>query len=364
MLTDKNINIPFYLKFWLGITGLLAFFFVLYIAQAILVPVIYSVIFAIVISPVVSFLHRKGLNRTLSILITLVTLVFLLIGLIGILSSQFIHFIESLPIILDKFGKLFDQSTSWISEYFHINPKKINEWILLKKNEFLMSSGNGIGKTIVSTGNSLVVMVLIPVYVFMFLYYQSLLIDFIHRLFQSNKQEKVTKLLSSIKVIIQSYLIGLLFEALIVAVLNTTSLLIIGIEYAVLLGIVGALLNFIPYIGGLIAASLSIVVTLATTSSVSTCLIVVASYLLVQFIDNNFILPKLVASKVKINALASIVVVLVGGAFWGVAGMFLSIPLIAIVKVIFDQVESLKPWGFLLGDTMPSILNLKTSKKS
>jgi len=77
-------------------------------------------------------------------------------------------------------------------------------------------------------------------------------------------------------------------------------------------------------------------------------------YLVIQFVDNHFIVPKIVASRVQINALVSIIVVLVGGAIWGVPGMFLSIPLTAIAKVICDHIEPLKPWGFLLGNIVPT----------
>ena len=81
---------------------------------------------------------------------------------------------------------------------------------------------------------------------------------------------------------------------------------------------------------------------------------VLALYSIIQFIDNNYIMPKIVASRVQINAFISVIVVLIGGALWGLSGMFLSIPLTAIMKVIFDHIEPLKPWGFLLGNTIPS----------
>ena len=76
--------------------------------------------------------------------------------------------------------------------------------------------------------------------------------------------------------------------------------------------------------------------------------------MIIQFLDNHFIIPHIVAAKVKINALISVIVVLIGGALWGIPGMFLSIPLTAILKVIFDNVEPLKPWGFLLGNIVPT----------
>jgi predicted PurR-regulated permease PerM len=137
------------------------------------------------------------------------------------------------------------------------------------------------------------------------------------------------------------------------ATLETVSLLMLGIEYAVFLGIIGALLNVIPYIGGLVAVALPMIVALATETSPIYALYILVIYYLIQLIDNNYIVPKIVASKVKINALFSIIVVLAGNALWGIPGMFLSIPLLAIVKLIFEQIESLKPWGYLLGDTMP-----------
>jgi predicted PurR-regulated permease PerM len=141
-----------------------------------------------------------------------------------------------------------------------------------------------------------------------------------------------------------------------VAIMNSVALLILGIDYAILLGIIGALLNVIPYIGGIIAVALPMMIAIATKSTAWYAVYVLAAYYFIQLIDNHYIVPKIVASKVKINALFAIIVVLAGNALWGIPGMFLAIPLLAIVKLICDNIESLKPWGFLLGDTMPSLL--------
>lgn len=362
-LMTTPFKLPFYVKASLIITGLLALFYIMFIGQAIILPIIYSIIIAIVLSPAVDWLTRRKFHRGIAIALVLVFVIAISLLLVALVSKQFMSFTDSFPLLIDKFGELMDTSSAWISDYFNISPKKINAWILAKKAEIISQSGAKIGTTLVNTGSALVVLVLIPVYVFMILFYQPLLLEFVHRVFKVSQQDKVTEVLTSIKIIIRSYLIGLLLEAAIVATLNITGLLIIGIEYAVLLGIIGALLNFIPYLGNIIAGALAIIVTLATTSSFTSCLLVVASYSVVQLIDNNFILPKLVASKVKINALVSVIVVLAGGALWGVAGMFLSIPLIAIIKVLFDHIEPLQPWGYLLGDTLPANANQKTSSK-
>jgi len=182
----------------------------------------------------------------------------------------------------------------------------------------------------------------------MILLYQNHLIKFIHKLFSKKEYGEVDAVLSSTKVIIQSYLVGLLLEALIMAVLNSTTLLIIGIDYAILLGVLGAIVNVIPYVGGIISILFPVIIAIISPNPSDT-LLVVGSYLIIQFFDVHYIVPKVVASKVKINALISVIVVLAGGALWGFPGTFLSIPLTAIVKVIFDHIEQVKPWGFLLG---------------
>jgi len=160
--------------------------------------------------------------------------------------------------------------------------------------------------------------------------------------------------LTNSKIIIQSYLVGLVFEMIIMAVLNSVGLLFLGIDYAIILGILAAILNIIPYIGGIIATLLPMFIAFVTKDSLIYPVLVFVVTIFIQFIDNNYIVPKIVASRVQINALISVIAVLVGGALWGVSGMFLSIPLIAILKVIFDHIEPLKPWGFLLGNIVPS----------
>ncbi|MEJ7673646.1 MAG: AI-2E family transporter [Chitinophagaceae bacterium] len=122
---------------------------------------------------------------------------------------------------------------------------------------------------------------------------------------------------------------------------------------------ISAILNLIPYIGGLVALILTALIIFANTASISMALTAIVVFLVVQLIDNNFLVPRIVASRVKLNALISILGVLIGGALCGISGMFLSIPIIAICKVIFDKIEDLQPWGKLLGDDIPTPKVLK-----
>jgi len=363
---DKPLKFPFYAKASLIFIGLYAFISMLYIARGIIVPFIFAVIIATVLHPVVNFFEKKKINRVVAIIITLFLSVIIIAAFGTFFFTQASRFGESWPILDTKFTEIFNQSVTWASGYLDISPEKINLWISETKNDIINASSNAIGQTLVIVGGIVAILLLIPVYIFMLLFYQPLLLEFFRRLFGSTNRNEVSEIISRIKTVIQSYLTGLVIEAAIVATLNSVGLLILGIDYAILLGIIGAFLNVIPYIGGLVAVALPMLIALATKTSPFYPLYVLAIYYFIQLIDNNYIVPKIVASKVKINALISILVVLAFGALWGIPGMFLSIPLVGILKVIFDRIESLKPWGFLLGDTMPvmALFNLKIKKET
>ncbi len=353
MVDNKELKIPFYAKTTIFLVGLFTLIAMLYIAQSIIIPIVFAVILAIVLHPVVHFLVRMRINRILAISIALVITILFIAGLGILLYSQASKLSESWPALVEKFTQAFNQSIAWSSGYFDISPRKIHAWITETKSELLNNSGSAIGQTLMSVGSAMVVVFLIPVYIFLILFYEPLLLDFVRKLFGTSNQYQVGTIVTKTKSVIQQYLIGLIIEAAIIAVLEITALLILGIEYAILLGILGAILNVIPYIGGLIAVALPMIVAIATKDSAWYAVYVLIIYYIIQIVDNNYIVPKIVASKVKINALFSIIVVIAGNALWGVPGMFLSIPLLAIVKLIFDHVEPLKPWGMLLGDTMP-----------
>ncbi|MCX6270928.1 MAG: AI-2E family transporter [Bacteroidetes bacterium] len=353
---DKESTLPFYAKASIFFIGLFAFLTILYIAQSIIVPVVFSGIIAILLHPVVKYLVRFRVNRIVAIVITL-TLTFITIAAFGgLVVSQAKQFSASWPVLLDKFTDLLNHVITRTSGYLDVDPQSIHDWITKTKGELINTSTASIGQTLVSVGSGIVVLFLVPVYIFIILFYHPLLIEFIHRLFRKSHQSQVNEIVTLIKTVIQRYLVGLVIEAIMVAILNSAALFILGIQYAILLGIIGALLNVIPYIGGIVAVALPMMIALVTKSSAWYAFYVMAAYYFIQLIDNNYIVPKIVASKVKINALFAIIVVIAGNALWGISGMLLSLPLLAIVKIIFDHIESLKPWGFLLGDSMPPLL--------
>ena len=362
MKINKGTVFPLYAKISLILIGFYVFFSMLFLTKDILVPFILALMIAILLYPVVQFLMRYKINRITSISIAML-MTFLIFSLIGyLLITQASLFSDSWPQMKEKFSGIIDEFITTVAGFFDINPQKVQDWISQSKTGFTDKLTAIIGQSLVIVGSGLLVVFLLPLYVFLILYYEPLLFAFILRLFNRENYTQVKMVLSKVKTLIQRYLTGLLIEMIIVAVLEIIGLFILGIDYAIMLGVIGALLNTIPIIGGIVAVALPMIVAFVTKSTAWYALYVMIVYYFIQIIDNHFIIPVIVASKVKINALISIMVVFAGNALWGISGMFLSLPVIAIAKLIFDHVETLKPWGLLLGDTIPGNGKIKNNQ--
>jgi predicted PurR-regulated permease PerM len=272
-----------------------------------------------------------------------------IMGMAYFLSMQMASFSDQVPLLKQKSTQMVSNLQQWLNHKLNIP--------LQKQNQFIDQAQAGmkplIGRALGSVVGSLAVIFLLPVYTFLFLYYKMLILDFLYDIFSEENMRDVSAVLKQVKAAIQSYMFGLLLEGLIVATLNTTALMLLGVKYAILLGVLGAILNVLPFIGGILAIIPPLLIATITKDGFHTQLGIVLSYMVIQFTDNHFLVPYIVSSKVKINALISIVVVLLGGAVWGVSGMFLSIPFIGVLKIIFDRIPELKPWGRLLGDEVP-----------
>ena len=346
------VTLPGYVRLTVAGLGVIALFFVLYIGKSILVPLLFALLVAMLLNPLVERLAAHGVNRILAIALTVIAAMTLLGGLAYFITDQVMHFSESMDGFKENLRALGNEVKSWVQDKLHMERGQVEAAVQTMKDEGMNKGGSIVGATITTIGTVFAFFFLLPVYTFLILLYKRLFLQFIARLFPEKEHGMVTDVLGRSKLVIQSYLLGLMLEAVIVAGLNVTGLLIIGVEYALLLGVIGALLNMVPYIGGLVATGLAMMVALATMEP-SAALWVLLLFLVVQFVDNNFIVPRIVASRVEINALASILAVLVGGALWSVPGMFLSLPVIAIVKVVCDRIPAAEPFGYLLGDDQP-----------
>jgi predicted PurR-regulated permease PerM len=261
----ENITrLPVYLKLSQVTLGVISFFFILYIGGDIIVPIIFSTIIAILLNPLVNFLIRIKFNRVIAILLSVILAAVIIIAITYFIVSQAAMFSDTLPLFKQKFNTFFLDFMNWVSANLNINKSKLDIWVNKTKLEGMNNSTAVIGSVITTFGGMLILFFLLPVYIFMILFYKPLLLEFIAQLFKNNQQEIVADVLLETKTLVQSYLIGLLLEAGVVAALNSIGLMVLGIQYAVLIGVIGALLNMIPYIGGLVAISLPMFIALAT----------------------------------------------------------------------------------------------------
>lgn len=343
-------SFPFYIKAPMVIIGIYLFFYILFLLQDILVPFAFSGLIAILLNPVYNRLQKWKVNKIVAILLTILLAILVLAGVLFFLSSQIVQFGDMIPQLKQKTLSMLHQLQEWLNTSFGISTEKQMNMV----NEAMNNSKAYVGRTLNTVFGMLSFFVLIPLYVFLLLYYKPLILNFIYEVFEEDNEDRVAEILKETKSAVQSYIVGLMIETTIIAVLNSVALLILGVQYAILLGVIGAILNLVPYIGGVVAILLPVLMSFITKDGFTTPLLIVAAYSVIQFVDNNLIVPRVVSSKVSVNALISIIVVLLGGTLWGLSGMFLSIPFVAVLKIIFDRIDELKPWGKLLGDKMPA----------
>jgi predicted PurR-regulated permease PerM len=350
-METKTLALPAYAKLAFILISVSLVMVMLYIGQDILSPLLIALLFAILLQPVVTFLTKKlKFPNQIAAIVAVFLFMAIITLVIFFVSWQISGITDDWVKIKYNFSVHYEHFRHWVRERYHISYVKQQGYINQAKDDTFNGSGEFMGNTLTSFTDALMSAVLIPIYTFLILIYRDLFIRFLSKVVQSENQAALIKGLIQAKTVIQAYVVGLLLEMAIVATLTTAGLMLLGVEYALLLGVITAILNIVPYIGILAAGIISILATLGNSSDVSMIIGIVTVNAAVQLIDNNFIVPKVIGNKVSINALATMVGVIIGGAAWGISGMVLSIPFTAILKVIFDHIESLKPWGDLLGN--------------
>jgi predicted PurR-regulated permease PerM len=349
-MTIPSEKHPFYQRLCLNLITVTLFGTLLYIGQDILLPLFFSMLLAALLLPAVNFLKRKKLGHALAITLALTVSLILIFGIFYFLATQVLNFLDDFEMIKKKITELVLDMKQWVSRNFHVGIRKQNEYLQDTAKEITTSGPKLVSQTVLSLTEIGSYLLFIPIYTFLLLYYKTLIRKFLIELFKNGSEEKIISVMHNCQAVAQYYVTGLLIEMTIVFGLNAVGFLILGIKYAIFLALISALLNLIPYVGMLIANLFSILITLISSPDVSDIFWVAAILSGVQLIDNNILLPWIVGSKVRINALVTIIGILIGGALCGVQGMFLAIPGVAVLKVISDHVDSLKPWGIVMGD--------------
>ena len=354
-------KLPFVAKLALALISVTILVYWLVVLQDVLVPVLIAMILSMSIFPVANWLENKGLGRVWAVTLTLILFTAVAIGIIWLASTQIANFGEMIPQLEKRILDWFNQIQRWGEHTLHVG-KQAQITQLRKYGTGMLSSGGTFFTTALSTtGSVLGNLSLIPIYMFFFLYYRDFFKMFFYKVFKNVSRKRVDAVLTKIYEVVHSYLTGLITVTLIVGTLNTIGLLVLGIDYAVFFGFLAAALLVIPFVGILIGSILPIIIALITKDSPMYAVGVAGVFVFVQFLEGNFITPQIVGSKVSINGLVAIIALLLGSALWGLAGMALSLPTIAILKVVFEAVPELKPYAYVLGE--PDHERLQFEKK-
>ncbi len=350
---NETVQFPFYAKLALTLISVIAFFVIFYFAQGIIVPILIAMLFAIMLRPVGAFLQSKlHLPHIVATIISVLLMVLIVAGIFTFISIQVVEMASDWDKIRGNFKIHTSELQHMIRDRFNLSEVE-QKSIINDATKDSMGTSTVISTTLLSFTDMLVNLLLIPIYTFLFLLYRTHFMKFFAKLVSSENHDVLHDIMCKVKVSVQSYIVGLLIQMITVSVLTTIGFMIVGLEYAILLGVITGILNLIPYIGILTAGMISIIASLTATPDISIVIGVIVVIAVTQLIDNNLLVPLIVSSKVQINAFVSIVGIIIGGALAGVAGMFIAIPTIAILKVIFDRITPLKPWGYLMGDDLP-----------
>jgi AI-2 transport protein TqsA len=343
------IKFPFYARLAFTLFAIALIMVFMWFGKSLLVPLFFSFLVAILLHPVVLILERKKFPRALANLTTLVMFMILVGGLFFFFSHQVVRLSRDLPSLKEKVMEKWDDVQGWISDTYHITNTQQVDYVNKSASGIVNTAVNSVATTFLSIAEILVLTIFFFIFTFFMLQYRRLLMRFVVELFDSAHSEKVNAVIIRIRALINSYVLGLLTEMIIVASLIFVSLIIIGVKYALLISIMAAVFNIIPYLGIYFCMAVAMLIT-AATGTTGHVIAVGLVFLVTHFADANVILPHVVGGKMKMNPFITILGVLIGHLIWGIPGMFLFIPLTAIIRIISEEVPGMRPWATLIGE--------------
>ena len=351
MAAAKTPQQPFYTKIAMVLLSIIAITYIAIQGQKILAPLLCSILFAMLLLPLAGFLEKKlRFPRSVAAITSVLLLIASISFVLYVVGSQISNLADDWPMFNKQLAASISNLQHWVAATFHFNIQKQQAYISSATNNLLSSGAAVLSALVTSLSSVMLFLVFVFIDTFFLLFYRRLIVKFLIAVFKEENSTLVYDIIENVQKIVRQYIIGLLIEMAVVATATSTGLLILGAKYAMLLGLITGLFNVIPYIGIFTALSLSVLITFATASSATTILLVAVIIIGIHLIDSNFLFPAIVGSKVRINALITILGAVTGEMVWGIPGMLFAIPVIAIAKIIFDRIESLKPWGLILGD--------------
>ncbi|NAW50314.1 AI-2E family transporter [Elizabethkingia argentiflava] len=341
---------PFYLKLASVLISIMILGYLSILGQDLIIPMIMGLLFAILLVPVCDSVERRlGFNRSLTAILVSTLGLLLLAFILYLIGTQVPNFSDNSLVLQKQLSAAFHDIQEWVAKTFGIQKHKQLNYLSEAATKSLSTGTLIIEKALKSITYILMLIGFTFLFTLFILIYRRHLVGFIIMSFDKKHKGAVIEVVKSIQNMVKKYLIGLIIQMVLVSILSFIVYAIVGIKYNLLLGVLTGILNVLPYLGILTATIIGVLVTIATSSAANVIWILLG-LVIVHAIDGNIIMPKIVGSQVKLNSLVVVIGLIIGQSAWGGMGMLLTIPIMGIAKIIFDRVESLMPWGFLMGD--------------
>lgn len=317
---------------------------ILYFGKTLFIPLFFGLLIAMVMYPICKWFEKHGWGKVLAITACLLIVTTLFAGLLTILVWQMNVFSEDAPAILNKIEMELKQLQEWMIATIGPTADFKNNW----SGGLTDSIGSILQSTIQTTVNTLFILFLTPVYTALFMYHRKIFIQYVRLVTPEKYQRQLDAILQQTIHTYFNYIKGMVLVYLIVGILNSIGLFVLGVEHAILFGMLCAIMTIIPYIGIFVSALLPISVVWLDTGNIWYPIGVVAIFSFVQYLEANVIFPTVVGTELHVSTLAMLIAIIAGGIIWGVAGMVLFIPFVAIIKIMTDNIEEWKPMNLLL----------------
>ena len=341
---------PYILRLAAILLSLVLIVMILFYLKVVLVPLLFSIILAIMLYPVCQRLEKWGASRGISSFATVFAGTLVLGFLTYVLFVQLSNFATQIPELTSRVSVLIDQLRDFLAQKFSVNKTVMGTKIKDELGDLEQRGGAMLTQSLGTVSALLINAFLIPLYIFFLLYYRHFFIEFFYKVFRDSDKELIDETMLKINDVIKGYLFGQFLDIVIIGIINSLALYLIGIGYPIVLGFSISLFCIIPYIGMIVGSLVALITAFATTSTGWQPLTAFSVLWVIHIIDSNLIAPMVIGSRVSINPLMGIFMLFLFGELWGLPGLFLAFPLTAILKVIFDTVPALKPYGFILGE--------------
>ncbi len=332
--------------------GLILTVFAMIMAKSVVLPLLFALFFSILLSPFCNTLERYKIPRFLSSFAAILLGLFVLVIIGFFFYNQMTAFAADADMFAERLEELLERFDGILYTWFAIEGEINLDRVVSAVFDFIRENTASLTRGITGAASTITSFFLVPVFMYLILLFRDMLKNFVVMAFGKGIESSTTKIqsiITKVKTLVQRYIAGLLMVIAILAVLNSIMLLVIGVDHAIFFGVFAAMLNVIPFVGPIMGSILPILYALITMDSLIYPLIILLGFYIIQLFESNLFTPTIVGSQVSMNALATLLLIFIGAQIWGLAGMILFIPLGAILKVICDEVESLQPYGYLLG---------------